>query len=118
MFIAPPDMTPSALQPYKSNFNFRTPNGRYFHCLKIIKNLSKNSLKLAERVSNEYILYVHFFVNPNLGYLHKYTPFRKKRFEINFFVQGNASKFAIFIEKENIGSFFRFSFRAFLSFPL
>ena len=66
-------MTPSALQPYKSTFNFRTPNGRYFHCLKIIKNLSKNSLKLAERVSNKNILYVHFFVNPNLGYLHKYS---------------------------------------------
>ena len=42
--------------------------------------------------------------------------FRKKRFEINFFVWQNASKFAIFIEKENPCSFFRFSFRAFLSF--
>ena len=46
------------------------------------------------------------------------TLFRKKRFEINFFVWQNASKFAIFIEKENPSSFFRFSFRAFLSFPL
>ena len=44
--------------------------------------------------------------------------FRKKMFEINFFVRRNASKFAIFIEKENPRSFFRFSFRAFLSFPL
>ena len=44
--------------------------------------------------------------------------FRKKRFEINFFVQRNALKVAIFIEKENPGSFFRFSFRATLSFPL
>ena len=44
--------------------------------------------------------------------------FRKKRFEINFFVRQNASKFAIFIEKENPLSFFRFSFRATLSFPL
>ena len=34
-------------------------------------------------------------------YLPRYTLFRKKRFEINFFVQKNASKFAIFIEKEN-----------------
>ena len=42
--------------------------------------------------------------------------FRKKRFEINFFVQQKASKFAIFIEKENPHSFFHFSFRAFLSF--
>ena len=83
MFIAPPDMTPSALQPYKSNFNFRTPNGRYFHCLKIIKNLSKNSLKLAERVSNEYILCVHFFVNPNLGYLHKYSIYSKHFIEFS-----------------------------------
>ena len=46
------------------------------------------------------------------------TLFRKKRFEINFFVQQNASKFAIFIEKENPRSFFRFSFRATLSFTL
>ena len=34
--------------------------------------------------------------------------FRKKRFEINFFVQQNASKFAIFIEKENQCSSFVF----------
>ena len=47
-----------------------------------------------------------------------YTLFRKMRFEINFFVRQNASKFAIFIEKENPHSFFRFSFRAFLSFTL
>ena len=48
----------------------------------------------------------------------KYTLFRKKRFTINFFVRQNASKFAIFIEKENPCSFFRFLFRAFLSFTL
>ena len=46
------------------------------------------------------------------------TLFRKKRFEINFFVQQNASKFAIFIEKENPRSFFHFSFKATLSFTL
>ena len=34
--------------------------------------------------------------------------FKKKRFEINFFVPQNASNFAIFIEKENPGSFFSF----------
>ena len=34
------------------------------------------------------------------------TLFRKKRFEINFFVQRKASKFAIFIEKEKQCSFF------------
>ena len=44
--------------------------------------------------------------------------FRKKRFEINFFVRRNASKVAIFIEKENPCSFFCFSFRATLSFTL
>ena len=48
----------------------------------------------------------------------QYTLFRKKRFEIDFFVQQKASKFAIFIEKENPHSFFRFSFRATLSFTL
>ena len=36
--------------------------------------------------------------------------FRKKRFEINFFVRRNASKCAIFIEKEKPRSFFRFPF--------
>ena len=49
---------------------------------------------------------------------HTYSLFRKKRFEINFFVWQNASKFAIFIEKENPHTFFRFSFRAFLNFTL
>ena len=44
--------------------------------------------------------------------------FRKKRFEINFFVQRNASKFAIFMEKENPRSFFHFSSRATLTFTL
>ena len=37
--------------------------------------------------------------------------FRKKRFEINFCFWWNASKFAIFIEKENPCSLFRFSFQ-------
>ena len=46
------------------------------------------------------------------------TLFRRKRFEINFFVRQNASKFAIFIEKENPHNFFHFSFRATLSFTL
>ena len=50
--------------------------------------------------------------------IYRVTLFRKKRFEINFFVQRNASKFAIFIEKGNPLSFFRFSFRATLSFSL
>ena len=40
------------------------------------------------------------------------TLFRKKRFEINFFVRQNASNFAILIEKENPPSFFRVLFRA------
>ena len=44
--------------------------------------------------------------------------FRKKRFDINFFVRQKALKFVTFIKKENARSFFRFSFRAFLSFIL
>ena len=35
-------------------------------------------------------------------YLDSMSLFRKKRFEINFFVQRNVSKFAIFIEKEKV----------------
>ena len=43
----------------------------------------------------------------------KVTLFRKKRFEINFFVRRNTSKFAVFIEKENPHSFFVFHFEHF-----
>ena len=44
--------------------------------------------------------------------------FRKKRFLVNLKTERNASKFAIFMEKENPCSFFRFSFRATFIFPL
>ena len=44
--------------------------------------------------------------------------FRKKRFLVNLKTKTNASKFAMFMEKENPHSFFRFSFRATFSFPL
>ena len=39
------------------------------------------------------VKYDNFFLG-----MHETTLFRKKRFEINFFVRGNASKFAIFID--------------------
>ena len=52
-----------------------------------------------------YLKFFDSFVNVS-----KWPLFRKKRFEINFFVRQNASKFAIFIEKENPPSFFRFHF--------
>ena len=44
------------------------------------------------------------------------TLFRKKRFLVNLKTKTNASKFAMFMEKENPHSFFCFSFRATLSF--
>ena len=44
--------------------------------------------------------------------------FRNKRFALNEMFQRNASKFAIFYVKEKPCSFFRFSFRASLLFPL
>ena len=44
------------------------------------------------------------------------TLFRKKRFEINFFFQRNASKFAIYIEKENPRSFFSFFIQSIFEF--
>ena len=67
------------------------------------------------------VIYGNRLSNPQWTYLYQKSTiptshFRKKRFEINFFVRQNASKFAIFIEKENPRSFF--SFRAFLSFTL
>ena len=46
----------------------------------------------------------------NKNPLNEFSLYGKKRFEINFFVWRNSSKFAIFIEKENPRSFFRFSF--------
>ena len=42
--------------------------------------------------------------------------FRNKKFMLDEMTQRNTSKFVIFLEYENPGSFFRFSFRAFLSF--
>ena len=44
--------------------------------------------------------------------------FRNKGFLVNLKTQRNASKFAMFMEKENPCSFFRFSFRATFIFPL
>ena len=44
--------------------------------------------------------------------------FRKKRFLVNLKTERNASKFGMFMEKENPRSFFPFSFRATFIFPL
>ena len=44
--------------------------------------------------------------------------FQKKRFLVNLKTERNASKFAMFMEKENPRSFFSFSFRAAFIFPL
>ena len=44
--------------------------------------------------------------------------FRKKMFEFNFLFRQNASKFALFLERENPCSIFHFSFQATLSFTL
>ena len=44
--------------------------------------------------------------------------FRNKGFLVNLKTERNASKFAMFMEKENPHSFFRFSFRATFIFPL
>ena len=42
----------------------------------------------------------------------------KSGLRLNFVTERNASKFAMFLEKENARSFFRFSFRATFIFPL
>ena len=52
-----------------------------------------------------------------MNFRFRYTLFRKKRFEINFFVRRNASKFAIFIEKKTHIVFFIFHFEHFWVFP-
>ena len=44
--------------------------------------------------------------------------FKKERFALNFLTPQNASKFAIFMEKDNPCSFFHFSFRATFIFHL
>ena len=46
------------------------------------------------------------------------TLFKKKRFLVNLKTKRNASKFDMFMEKENPRSFFHFSFRATFIFPL
>ena len=48
----------------------------------------------------------------------KCTLFRKKRFLVNLQTERNASKFAMFMEKENPHSFFHFSFKATFIFAL
>ena len=51
--------------------------------------------------------------------VHLYTSlFRNKRFMLDEMTWQNASKFAIFLEYENLPSIFRFSFRATLIFSL
>ena len=47
-----------------------------------------------------------------------YPLFINKGFLVNLKTERNASKFAMFMEKENPRSFFRFSFRATFIFPL
>ena len=54
---------------------------------------------------NTYLSNEHCIAVDEIDDKHIVSLFRKKRFEINFFVRRNASKFAIFIEKENPRSF-------------
>ena len=61
------------------------------------------------KIDDKYVL-MHAFVVVAL--------FRKKRFLVNLKTERNAAKFAMFMEKENPRSFFRFSFRATFIFPL
>ena len=81
-----------------------------FHMLKLVWNCVSFTFSFRKNKGNN---------DDNSNETSEYTNtlFRKKRFEIIFFVQQNASKFAIF-KKENLCSFFRFSFSSFLSFPL
>ena len=57
-----------------------------------------------------YIITIAGLFSRKMAHILNQSLFRKKRFEINFFVRQNASKFAIFIEKENPNSFFVFHF--------
>ena len=65
-----------------------------------------------------YIITIAGLFSRKMAHILNQSHFRKKRFEINFFVWQSASKFAIFIEKKTHVVFFHFSFRAFLSFTL
>ena len=51
------------------------------------------------------------------GRWHSTSLFRNKEFLVNLKTERNASKFAMFMEKENTRIFFRFSFRATFIFP-
>ena len=68
--------------------------------------------------SKNFIFKEELYVNAVIIPQHRQTHFKKERFALNFLTPQNASKFAIFMEKENPCSFFRFLFRATLSFTL
>ena len=82
-----------------------------FSLEKIVKQSSKENRKRKQ------IILVKTKHKKIRSFLYILALFRKKRFEINFFVWQNASKFAIFIGKENPLSFC-FSFLAIAHFYL
>ena len=94
----------------------------HIQCHVVVLEWTLPALYIVNKGISKWYMYRNIILNfPSLKNVYagdKNTLFRKKRFEINFFVRQNASKFAIFIEKENPLSFFRFSFRATLSSPL
>ena len=64
-----------------------------------------------------YIITIAGLFSRKMAHILNQSLFRKKRFKINFFVRQNASKFAIFIEKENPNSFFVFHLEQLSFFP-
>ena len=82
-----------------------------FSLEKIVKQSSKENRKRKQ------IILVTTKHKKIRSFLYILALFRKKRFEINFLFLRNASKFAIFIEKENPHSFFVFHFEHFWVLP-
>ena len=92
----------------------------FFYGLKLIYNDSKTIIftKILWLFGSCYVCFYSNNNNNKNSYTYTPTHLQNKRFALKFKFRRNASKFPIFIQKENPSSFFRFSFRATLSFLL
>ena len=69
-------------------------------------------------IGREYLMSFYLKVRLLVLVLSYGALFRNKGFLVKLKTERNDSKFAMFMEKENPRSFFRFSFRATFTFPL
>ena len=94
----------------------------HIQCHVVVLEWTLPALYIVNKGISKWYMYRNIILNfPSLKNVYagdKNTLFRKKRFEINFFVLQNASKFAIFIEKKTHVVFFVFHLEHFWVFTL